>query len=681
MFSSSAITQTTTRRGAFDLSIPSGHFVETEYQARQWMDYMLQAAKIRGSLGLDSETTGLVKHKDLVLLWSLSDGVQRICLDSKFLQLFKEPLLENPEVNFDFTNAPFDAHMFANTGIDLSKAGEWRDTRVQSWLFNENNLGRHGLKECIIDHFGRVRADFSDVFGTIPKPKKGEMKLTSGHLIRQAMINPTMRQSAADYASLDAYDSTTLRVYLDGLLQSIEMYPGMTLYDYYNQVEVPYTKVLWNMERRGFTIDAGHFKAMAPAMQAELTYIETEFAKAAGTVLNLASPDQLSYFFYDVLKRPVVKMTKGGAKGIKKPSTDAEVLEGWAAEGDHYARMILRHRSVAKILGTYVTGLSNHIDANYRIHTSLLQTGTVTGRLSSKEPNLQNIPRAGEDKYKIREAFIAGEHGVLMVADYEQLEMRLMAHFAECNLPVQYQKMCNAIRQNIDLHCLTVHELYGVPYEEVIAAKKAEKAFKQGKLGRELTEREMDLLLKRQQCKAAGFGIIYGIGGELLAANMTMESGVYVSPQEGKNLIKQWLGVFPTVARFIEDTKLWIKQHGYVQTILGRFRRFGDVNGMSNHDRARCERQAVNSIVQGTAADVARKAMIKAEADPVLRDLGCRMLLQVHDELIWEMPDDKAIRDTAKKRAKEIMEDPFGRPLAVPLPVELGFAETWAAAK
>lgn len=662
-------------RGAFDLSLPEPIYVETEEQGRWWLQYMLWAHSQRGSLGLDSETTGRDVHKDWVVLWSLSDGVQRICIDGNLIPIFKDTLLENPNINFDFSEAKFDAWMFWNTGVDLSKAGRWRDTTVQSWLLNENNLGRHGLKECIEDHFHRKTPKFEDVFGHIPPKKKGKIQLTSGDLIRAAMADPVRRAKAIDYSSLDSYNTFKLREYFDQRLSEIVAIPptGMTLKDYFHAVASPYTKVLWKMERRGITVDGGYFQSIAPTLRAEMVEIEKEFAKSAGRIINLQSAPQLRWFFFDLCKRESLHETKGGKSGVKQHSVDEDVLTEWAGQGDPYSRMVLHHRGLAKIVGTYIDGLSDHIDHNSRIHTTLLQHGTVTGRLSSKQPNLQNIPRAGEDKYKIREAFIAGAHKILMIADYEQLEMRLMAHFSGD------RKMIDAIRRGIDIHCLTVHELYDIPYEEVVAAKKADKKFKDGKLGRDLTEREIHLVLLRQQCKAAGFGIIYGIGGELLAANLTRESGVYMSPEKGKELIQRWLSVFPGVRQFIESTKVGILINGYVQTLVGRFRRFGDLRGMNRNDAARCERQGVNAVIQGTAADVAMASMLVIDEDPTMADLDAEMLLQIHDEIIFELPDVPEVKERAKARAKEIMEHPFSMPLEVELPVDVSFGYTWAS--
>lgn len=663
---------------AFDMSIPAGHFVETEYEARKWMQYLLQSSKQRGSLGLDSETTGLVRHRDVVLYWSISDGQYRICLPSQFIPLFKEPILENPDVNFDFTNAPFDAHMFANSGADVSKAGNWCDTRIQSWLLNENNQGRHGLKECIKDHFKRETPSFESIFGKVPPKKKDKMtgrliSKTVGDLIRECMEDPQRKIGGADYASLDAYNSTCLRSHLDGLLSSSQMYDGMSLYQYYHSVEVPFTKLLWKLERRGITLDAGYLKEKQGPMETEMAKIEKEFARAAGRLINLNSPNDIRWFFFEMLQKQPIKWTDGGASGKKQPSTDAEVLDEWAGKGDQWAKLLLDHRSISKIHGTYVTSLQELIDHNYRLHSSLNQIGAVTGRLSSSDPNLQNIPRPDEDQFKIREAFVPGDRKVLVVADYAQLEMRLMAHFS------QDEKMIDAIKKGIDLHCLTVSEMEGIPYDEVVGAVKAKDAAKKG--GPKLTERQKELLLKRQNNKATGFGIIYGIGGPRLAANLTRETGRLVTEEEGWTLIKKWLAVFPGVGRYIEETKEEIWRAGKVQTIMGRWRRFGDLKGMSKRDAAQCERQGVNSIIQGSAADIAKMAMLKAEHDPELKSLNAQLLLQIHDELIFECPDDPEVISAVKERVQEIMEDPFGAPLRVPLPAEAGHGYSWASAK
>lgn len=686
----------------FDTSIPPPHYVETEYQARQWLEYFLQSYKKRNALGLDTETTGLDKLRDRVIVWSLSDKEQRICLPAKFLPIFKEPLLENPEVNFDFTNAPFDAHMLANTGVDVSKAGEWRDTRIQSFLKNENNLGRHGLKECIGDIFGRVTPEFHEVFGKVP-PKRIDkatgrnMSKTVADLINEAFLfynlDPGMRAHmerneseklqqlyekairAVDYSALDAYNSTVLREHFDEELKELTMYPGTTLYDYFYRTEVPFTKLLWKMERRGITVDKGYLETQAGPMQAELDQIAREFSHAAGRLINPDANADVRWFFFEFLQKTPIKYTDGGASGNKQPSIDFDVLDEWAGQGDQWALKQLRYREVSKTFGTYVSGLQQWIDPDFRIHTSLNQTGAVTMRLSSSQPNLQNIPRPSEDKFKIREAFIPAAFMTLIVADYEQLEMRLMAHFS------QDPKMIDAIKRGIDLHCLTVAEMYGIPYDDVTAAKKAEKLVKEGKRAEPLTERETELLLLRQAAKATGFGIIYGIGGAHLAANLTKDLKKYISEAEGFSLIKKWFAVFPGVKAYIDRTKdeLWAK--GKVQTLVGRFRRFGDMRAMRRGDSSRAERQAVNSIIQGTASDIAKAAMLLCERDEELNTLGAKLLLQVHDELIFECPDSPETVKRVKERVEHIMAHPFAQDLLVPIPAGAGAGYTWSSAK
>jgi len=697
----------------FDMTIPTGRWVGTESEARQWIEYFLKTHEMNDGLGLDSETTGLNRQRDKVIVWSLADANNRICLPAEFIPLFKEPILENPEINFDFTNAKFDAHMFANSGADLSKAGEWRCTIVQSFLKNENNQGRHGLKECIVDHFGRTTPTFTDTFGKVP-PKKIDkitgrnLNPTVGDLIRRVFTLPAEPKrenfdftqdgvaaydaaviayqeavqkfiSAADYASLDAYNSHVLRMHFDELLSCIPIHshyhPAKNLYDYYYTTEVPFTKLLWKLERRGITTDRGYLMEQSGPMVAEMESIKREFAKFTGRLLNLDSTADVGWFFFDHMKKVPIKMTKGGTSGVKKPSTDFDVLDTWAGQGDEWAQRLLRYRTIKKTHGNYVEGLQDWLDPYYRIHTTLNQTGAVTMRLSSSEPNLQNIPRVSEDRFHIREAFTHGPRMKLVIADYEQLEMRLMAHFSGD------EKMIGAIRDGTDLHCLTVAEMYGIPYDDVMKAKKAEKAVNEGKRDAPLTEREIELLFYRQAAKATGFGIIYGIGGAHLAANLTQELKRLVTEEEGFQLIKKWFGVFPGVKRFIDQGKLELWRVGYVETIVGRFRRFGDLNGMSKKDASQAERQAGNARVQGTASDIAKAAMLLCEHDPELNALGARLLLQIHDELIFECPEENV--PAVKVRVKYLMENPFGPDLrlSVPLPVSCGSGDTWATAK
>lgn len=650
----------------FDLSIPEPRWVDTEYEARQWIDRYLRTYQQNGGLGLDTETTGIDRRRDSVVIWSLSDGETRLCLDRKFLGLFKEPILENPNIPLDLTNAKFDAHMLANSGIEIIKAGPWRDTNTMSWMKNENNMGRHGLKETTSDIFGRATPTFEETFGAIPKAKKGAVRITIGQIIREALADPTKFVRAVDYASLDAFNSTACRHAFDAMLDEEDIGWG-TLKDYYHRIESPFTKVLWKMERRGICVDQGYLLSQQGPMEARMAAIQMLFNQEMKDQINLNSVNHVRRFFLEHLGKESIKETKGGTTGIKKPSIDAEVLEIWAGEGDPWAQLMLEYRGISKIHGTYIEGLQDALDENYRIHTTFNQSGTVTGRLSSSEPNLQNLPRADEDDFRVREAFIGGAYKQLLVCDYEQLEMRLMAHFSGD------PKMIQAIKDGKDLHSFTTAEMEGIPYDDVVRAKKKDK--------KDLTPEDHELLLKRQNNKGTGFGIIYGIGGPKLAAKLTRETKKYIDEREGWVLIQKWLDVFPEVKNYIDRTKERMARDGYVQVITGRKRRFGDVRNMSRRDASQADRQAVNSVIQGTAAELAKLAMIQADSDSTLRRLQADLLLQVHDELVFEVPDDPEIGKAALERVKEIMANPLPYQLEVPIPASGGLAYSWAEAK
>lgn len=670
---------------SFDLSIPSAIDVRTESESRQWLEYFSQSWKQSGGIAVDTETTGLDKRSDRPIVWSVSDGVHRLCLPAEFLGMWK-PLLENPEIVLIFTNAKFDLWMLRNAGIDASKAGFIVDTVVMDWLFNENRIGRHGLKDTTRDYFHRATPEFEQIFGKVP-PKRVDkvtgklVSKTPGDLINELFSDPNRRDMGVDYSSLDAYNSYHVYRFLSEELKKVpasQYYP--TLLDYFWAVEVPFTKVLFKCEARGVTVYRGYLQGLQGPMEMEMEAIRAEFsayatqALGATTMVNLDSVHDVRMFFFDVLKKTPSKMTEGGSSGIKRPSTDSDVLEEWAGKGDYWANTLLRYRKTSKICSTYVKGIQSWLDYDYRIHTSLNQTGTVTGRLSSSEPNLQNIPRPDEDQFKIRDAFIPGDGMELIVADYEQLEMRIMAHFADD------KKMIEAIMNGIDLHCFTVSEAYGVPYDEVNGAKKADKDHKAGK-GPEPTPRQIELLAMRTAAKRTGFGIIYGIGGPGLAAQLTQDLGRLYTPEEGNASINRWFSVFPLTHKYILDTRAKIERYGYVQTYLGTYRRFGDFKVMSKQDRAQALRQGGNAEIQGTAANIAKMAMIIADNDVVLNQLGAQLLLQVHDELIFECPEDKNTVKAVKERVKLIMENSLPQPLRVPLPASVGSGKSWSRAK
>ncbi len=664
--------------------IPENEWLHTEQQLVEAATYCYNVAQTGLPIGFDTETTGLSIYKDLPLILSLSDGVRRFAFE--FEKFGRHPwivngILSNEKVRKIATNVKFDMHICANAGIQV--LGPCEDTVVEDWLFDENRWG-HGLKETARDYLGLKMKDFKEIFPMRKATKKiaGE---SPGDAIRRVLADPSTRPLAEEYAGLDPYASVKVRNHLKPRLEAIQVYQGWSLWDHYERYEIPFTRVLWNCERRGFCIGTGHLRAQSGPMKHEMVRLEGEISEMAGWPVNTNSTPQLGRLLFKQAHETcggvheVVKWTDGGKSGNKQPSTDDEVLNILEEKGCPYAKKIQDFRKLAKIYGTYIEGMLQWVDYEGRIHTTLKQHGAVTGRISSSEPNLQNLPRPKTDKFKIREAFVAPIGKRLVVLDYDQLEMKLMAHFSED------WRMLDAIKSGKDLHCYTVSLMYGVSYDEVKAAKDASDA-KQS-----LSPEQERLIELRQSAKATGFGLIYGIGAKKLATQLTEELKRYVSVDEARGLIDKYFAAFPGVRSFIKGTHLACQQSEFVQTLLGRFRRLPGINARGGKDdddegkgtSAEAKRQSVNSIIQGTASDIAKAAMILADNDPELAALGAKLLLQIHDELIFECDDDPMIALAVKKRGKHLMENPFGEAfqLLVPLTAGGGDGYAWSEAK
>lgn len=643
--------------------IPKPNWLETETQVIEAMDYLLANGK--EGVGYDTETTGTNIMEDYPLLLSFSDGKERFACEATWLDhALVQNLLTHKDIPKVGSNIKFDMHMTANRGIILD--GPMYETIVMDWLIDENRRGRHGLKILAKEYCGIQMREFTEVFPMYRK-RKGIPDDTAGDAIRRKMATPEGKKEAIEYSGLDAYATMKVKEFLEKLLKQEYMFPKCSLWDYYKEIEVPFTKVLWEIERRGFTICVGYLKDLEDPMFRDILTIEDEFNKAAGKVINLSSPPQLREFFYGVLKKTPTKFTPGGVSGVKQPSTDEEVLDEWAEQGDEYAKIILRHRKISKMLKTYVLGLQKHVDKTCRIHCSLNQGGTVTGRLSSSDPNLQNIPRPLTDKYGLRKCFVAMPGEVLIAADYDQLEMKLMAHRSKD------PKMIEAISTGLDLHCYTVSLMFDIPYAKVKEAKGAEHP----------TPEQQMLKEYRQMAKNIGFGLIYGIGPQKLSHDLTNDFGREVSVDDAKLLIRKYFNVFKRVEAYIKEQKAICRRDKQVQSLLGRIRRLPAINSVNNADRAEAERQSVNEI-QADAADIAKIAMLAIERDEELKELGYRQILQIHDEIIGEVKDEPERIAKVMKRKKYLMEQSFNDnvfELAVPLTVACQSALTWAAAK
>jgi DNA polymerase-1 len=402
----------------------------------------------------------------------------------------------------------------------------------------------------------------------------------------------------------------------------------------YDEIDLPLTRVLVAMEREGIRIDRAELTRLSALLEGEVAKLTGEIHALAGREFNIASPQQLGRVLFEEMKLPApVKYGKG-----KVISTAADVLEGLA--GDHeIVRKVLAFRQFSKLKGTYVDALPELADpVTDRIHTSFNQMGAATGRLSSSNPNLQNIPIKTEVGREIRAAFIPREGWQLVVADYSQIELRLLAHMSEDPVLVE------AFRNGEDIHTRTAAEVMGVP--PMLVTREA-----------------------RNNAKAVNFGIVYGISAFGLSANLG------IPKKEAELYIKAYFERYSGVRRFIDATIAETKQSGVARTLFGRERPIPDINSRNVNARGFAERTAVNSPLQGTAADLIKLAMIRI--DHALEGFAAKQLLQVHDELVLEAPPEElsAVKEIVKREMEGVAE------LRVPLVVETGSGANWRDAK
>lgn len=645
--------------------VPPYEFIDTGEK----FEKVVRHIKDTGEAALDTETTGLDRRNDYVLFWSLcADEDSRYALSDAMLPLYDKELARDSNIQWMFTNQTFDFSMLENSGVRVP-VGKSYCTLAMDWLRDENRQGQHGLKETAWDYLGLHMPSFKDTF-----PGRKRTESIPDRLVRGYEEDP---DKALDYASMDAW--ATYRVFkkIKEDLEHMESRDGMNYWDYFEDVEVPFTRVLHDCCRRGIMVDVGYLDELAPAIQAEMDEFQKKINREAGHEVNLNSPIQLRQFLFEEMGLDPVEYTKGGASGNRQPSTNVTTLKMFAGQGIQVAKDILAFRELQKTKSTYVDGLRKWVDSELRIHPTMTQHVTVTGRLSSVDPNLQNIPVPRRDKFGLRSAFMPKQDHVLVVVDYEQLEMRLLAHIA------QEQNMIDVINKGWDIHAGTGSLMFGHEYDDIIAAVKRKKAAVKD-TSIVLTKLEHELNFAREAGKNIGFGLNYGKGAAALAAELG------ISVEEAKLLIEKYFTPYPRVRDFIDNTHHVAQSTGIVETICGRPRRFPDLfelghipwrqlSGTNRMLRARAERQSVNSIIQGSAADVAKLAMIICNNDIELRNLGVELLLQVHDELIFEVPEETV--EEALPLIVDLMEHPFQEDLLVPLAVDAGVGYSWASAK
>tara|TARA_R110002020_G_scaffold309301_1_gene525049 strand:- start:186542 stop:189331 length:2790 start_codon:yes stop_codon:yes gene_type:complete len=524
-----------------------------------------------------------------------------------------KPMLEDPSVLKIGQNIKYDDSVFATQGIRVAPID---DTMLLSYVLNAGKHS-HGMNTLSERYLGHVPIAFKDVAGT------GK---------QQVSFDRVALDKATEYAAEDA--DVTLRLW-QTFKPKLHTEQVTTVYE---TLERPLVPVLAEMERHGIKVDRDQLSRLSADFSQRMAALEAEAEEQAGRAFNIGSPKQLGEILFDEMGLPGGKKTKTGAW-----VTDADVLEGLAAEGHPLPRTIVDWRTLSKLRSTYTESLQAAINKKTgRVHTSYAMAVAQTGRLSSSDPNLQNIPVRTEEGRKIRQAFIADEGNVLVSADYSQIELRILAHMAD--IPALKEAFLNGL----DIHAMTASEMFGVPIEG------------------------MDPMVRRQ-AKAINFGIIYGISGFGLARQLGIPQG------EAAEYIKTYFKRFPGIRAYMDETKDFAKETGYVKTAFGRKIHLEAIKS-KGPAKAFAERQAINAPIQGSAADVIKRAMIRMPDALAKAGLTARMLLQVHDELVFECPESEA--ETLIKVAQDTMQGAAmpALNLSVPLVVDARAAKNWAEA-
>ncbi|WOI53323.1 DNA polymerase I [Parvularcula sp. LCG005] len=596
---------------------------------------ILADARETGIIAVDTETTGLdamrarlvgvclSTHPGHGAYVPLTHGAEGLDLDDADVARQMEldvaldllaPVLKDPAVLKVGQNIKYDAMILSHYDVQITPID---DTMLLSYVADCGVHG-HGMDELAKLHLDHTCIAFKDIAGTGKKQKTFD----------QIPI-----KDATAYAAEDADITLRLHAITKAAVQDAR------LTRVYETMDRPLVPVIVDMERAGIKVDRQRLSQLSGEFAQRMAGHEAAAHDAAGEAFNLGSPKQIGDILFGKLGLPGGKKTKTGAW-----STDADVLDGLAAEGHPVAMEILNWRQLSKLKGTYTDALVNAIHPDTgRVHTSFSLANTTTGRLSSNDPNLQNIPIRTEDGRKIRTAFIAEKGNVLISADYSQIELRLLAHIAGI------EALQHAFREGIDIHAMTASEVFGVPVEG------------------------MDPSVRRS-AKAINFGIIYGISAFGLARQLGISRG------EASDYIKSYFEKFPGIHQYMEDTKAAAKADGYVETLFGRRSHTPNITAKNGAMRSFAERQAINAPIQGSAADVVRRAMIRVPPALAKAGLQARMLLQVHDELVLECPKEEA--EATCDLLKTVMRDaPLPAvSLSVPLEVEAGFGENWGEA-
>jgi DNA polymerase-1 len=581
----------------------------------------LQAAEL---VAFDTETDSLDAMQARIVGLSFSDQVGEACyiplrhegvdapaqlpLDEVLARL--KPWLEDASRPKLGQHIKYDTHVLANHGIAIR--GYAHDTMLESYVLEAHR--KHNLGDLAQRHVHRSGLSYEDVAG------KGAQQIP----FAQVAVD-----KAAQYSCEDS--DLTLHVH-QTLWPRLQAEPALR--DIYERFELPTSRVLQRIERNGVLIDKALLQQQSHELGQRIVALEHEAHALAGQPFNLGSPKQIGEILFNQLKLPIVKKTATGA-----PSTNEEVLEKLAEDYPLPAR-ILEYRGMAKLKSTYTDKLPLMINpATGRVHTNYAQAVAVTGRLSSNEPNLQNIPVRTAEGRRIREAFIAPPGHVIVSADYSQIELRIMAHIS------QDENLLRAFDQGLDVHRATASEIFGVSPDEVSSEQ-------------------------RRYAKVINFGLIYGMSAFGLASNLGIERSAAAA------YIDRYFMRYPGVKRYMDETRAQAKAQGYVETVFGRRLWLPEINSPNGPSRAGAERAAINAPMQGTAADLIKLSMVAVQDALDAQGKATLMIMQVHDELVFQVPE--AERDWVKTEVPRIMASVAD--LRVPLLAEVGEGLNWEAA-
>jgi len=521
------------------------------------------------------------------------------------------PLLEDPDRPKLGQNIKYDKNVLANYDINLT--GIAHDSMLESYVL-DSTASRHDLDSLALNYLQRTTTHYEDVAG------KGS---------KQIPFNKVSIEEAAPYAAEDA--DITLQLHQNFWP---ELQQNKKLQHIYETLEIPLLSVLSQVERNGVVVDADMLAQQSHELESRLGELEQQAHDLAKQTFNIGSPKQIQKILYEDMQLPILAKTPKG-----QPSTAESVLQELAQDYD-LPRLILDYRSLSKLKSTYTDKLPGQINPDTgRVHTSYHQAVAATGRLSSSDPNLQNIPIRTEEGRRIRQAFIPPENCVLLAADYSQIELRIMAHLS------QDKGLLEAFNQNEDVHRKTAAEVFATTVDKVSNDQ-------------------------RRAAKAINFGLIYGMSPFGLAKQLG------ITRSEAKDYVDRYFEHYPDVKNYMEITREQAREQGYVETVFGRRLYLPEINARNTARRQYAERTAINAPMQGTAADIIKRAMIDVQACLNKDYPDIKLIMQVHDELVFEIPEDKV--ETLKTEIISIMTR--AADLSVPLLVDIGTGDNWDAA-